>query len=91
MKRHQIYGSTCFFAVILWLYLKISRQNSTSEIEKWLIDVTPWYLLIIFGCYCLTKLGLDLCTFRDYPEEISRLENDIKVADDDLRSRGFMH
>ena len=27
-----------------------------------------------FGCYCLFRLGLDLCTFNNYPIEIKKLE-----------------
>lgn len=38
------------------------------------IKTIPGYLLIVFGCYCLGKLGYDLVTFNDYPHEIQKLE-----------------
>jgi hypothetical protein len=33
--------------------------------------------------------GVDLLTFKDYPEEILKLEKDIKIAEIDLKKRGF--
>ena len=90
MKRHQAYGGAVVAVVCAWMYLKMCDGKSTFE-QKWLIDIFPWYSLICFGCYCLSKLGYDLFSFNDYPQEIAKLENDIRIADEDLKSRGFSH
>ena len=90
MKRHLAYGGIFVAIVSIWIYLKTFSGSSSAE-QKWIIDIFPWYSLIVFGCYCLSKLGYDLVSFNDYPEEISKLENDIKIADADLKSRGFTH
>jgi len=39
-----------------------------------IIDSLPCYLLMVFGCYCLGKLGVDLILFNDYPLEVKKLE-----------------
>jgi dolichol-phosphate mannosyltransferase subunit 3 len=88
MKRHQAYGASAVVLISVWVYLKFFYQKSSATGE-WLVDVAPFYILICFGCYCLSKLGTDLYTFNDYPDEIFKLEHDIKVADDDLKKRGF--
>jgi dolichyl-phosphate mannosyltransferase polypeptide 3 len=90
MKRHQVYGGSLLAVIAVWIYFKITSNTSSTE-QKWIIDVFPWYVLICFGCYCLSKLGYDLLTFNDYPLEIIALEKDIKMADADLKSRGFTH
>ena len=90
MKRHQTYGLVLLTIVLQWTYLKLTVNQPSKEL-KWIIDILPWYSLICCGCYCLSKLGYDLILFNDYPLEIAKLENDIKIADADLKSRGFSH
>lgn len=90
MKRHQSYGLIIASVAFLWLYLKVFGRGESYTEANWIIDVAPWYSLVCFGCYCLTKIGLDLLTFNDYPEEINKLEEDIKIADADLKKRGFV-
>ena len=98
MKRYQVYGIVLVVMVGAWLRMKIlymmaepSLGTTTTEQQPWvwIVDVMPWYSLICFGCYCLTKLGFDLLTFNDYPDEIRRLEQDIRTAEADLKRRGF--
>ena len=99
MKRYQVYFAVLLVLVGAWLRMKIfymtegsSVGTSPPEQQKpwvWIVDVMPWYSLICFGCYCLTKLGFDLLTFNDYPDEIRRLEQDIRAAETDLKQRGF--
>ena len=97
MKRYQVYGTAFVVLVGAWLRMKISNMmagsSSGEEMRQqpwvWIVDVMPWYSLICFGCYCLTKLGFDLLTFNDYPDEIRRLEHDIRAAETDLKRRGF--
>ena len=57
----------------IWLGLKISAP-ALPLVVSWWTDVSPWYSLIIFGCYCLARLGKDLLTYNDYPLEIGKLE-----------------
>ena len=68
----------------------LSDDDSNNDIKSWIVDISPWYSLICFGCYCLGKIGYDLLMFNDYPEEIIKLELDIKNAETDLKSRGFV-
>jgi hypothetical protein len=90
MKRYQVYGAALLTVVGIWMRLKIVYNDApTGSKEKWVVDVMPWYFLICFGCYCLTKLGWDLLTFNDYPKEIGKLEEDIRAAEADLKRRGF--
>eukprot|EP01033_Poteriospumella_lacustris_P006331 gene6331-4546_t len=49
----------------------------------------PWYGLISLGCYCLYRLGMDLLNYRDRPDEIPKLAEDVKRAREDLQRRGF--
>lgn len=51
--------------------------------------VLPWYALMTFGCYTLMRVGIDLMSFNDYPEEIKVLEGDIKKARHNLELKGF--
>lgn len=91
MKRYQVYGAALLAVVGTWTRFKIVYHDApTDSKEKWVVDVIPWYFLICFGCYCLTKLGWDLLTFNDYPKEIGRLEEDINAAEVDLKRRGFI-
>lgn len=91
MKRYQVASAALLACVGVWLRLKmLYAGHDTSSSEKWLVDVCPWYTLILFGCYCLMKLGYDLLTFNDYPAEIALLERDIKAAEADLKRRGFV-
>lgn len=73
MKRSFAYGAVIIVWVAIWSYFKLS-QNHFSERVNWFTNVSPWYVLIIFGCYCLAKLGLDLLSFNEYPHEIKKLE-----------------
>jgi hypothetical protein len=48
-------------------------QTITIEKLRWFINVLPWYSLICFGCYCLSKLGMDIFSFNDCPSEIQKM------------------
>jgi hypothetical protein len=52
------------------------------------VNVLPCYALIAFGSFCLARLGLDLLTFNDYPEQILVLEKEIKLARKELENMG---
>jgi Dolichol-phosphate mannosyltransferase subunit 3 (DPM3) len=75
MKRWIKYSAAVCLVVSIWVYLKLTVGDEKGESErKWFVDVTPWYVLICFGCYCLTRLGIGLITFNDYPQETKKLE-----------------
>ncbi len=74
MKRHVAYGAILFCAIAIWIALKFSLSGASPSLLTWFVDVSPWYCLMTFGSYCLGRLGMDLLTFNDYPEEIKKLE-----------------
>lgn len=73
MKRSVAYGAVLIILASAWAYMKISSAHFSDRVN-WFTNVSPWYFLIVFGCYCLAKLGFDLLTFNDYPHEIKKLE-----------------
>lgn len=56
---------------------------------KWILRALPLYFLILLGCFCLGRLGLDIISFNNLPHEIANLNNDILEAKNDLKKRGF--
>ena len=52
--------------------MNISERISIQQLRFWL-DVLPWYSLICFGCYCLSRLGIDILRFNDCPKEIEKM------------------
>jgi cellulose synthase/poly-beta-1,6-N-acetylglucosamine synthase-like glycosyltransferase len=73
MKRRELYGWTLQLFLVVWIALQIFK-SSLTPLANWYTAISPWYLLILLGCYCLAKLGYDLLTFNDYPLEIKKLE-----------------
>ena len=89
MKRHQLYFIGLILLVVLYLLLWIfihshsflqewdqiisSERSLTADKLQWMVSILPWYGLILFGCYCLMKLGSDLLNFNDCPKEIQKL------------------
>ena len=61
----------CFSEV---LKIEMYEQNRLLGRLIFIIKALPCYLLIIFGCFCLGKLGYDLISFNDLPNEIHKLE-----------------
>ena len=74
MKRRTLYVAVLIAIAALWLGLKLKFKGHENNKLVFLIDVFPWFLLMAFGSYCVTKLGYDMLTFNDYPEEIKVLE-----------------
>lgn len=87
MKRHVEVGLTIISFILMWIGWKMVYANNKQI--SWYLNIMPFYAIILFGCYCLAKLGIDLLTFNDYPEEIIKLTVDIAAAKEDLRKRGF--
>lgn len=58
-----------------------SRQTlSENPAVHSVIEILPLYSIMIFGCYCLAKLGYDLLVFRDDPSEIDALAKVLACA-----------
>jgi dolichyl-phosphate mannosyltransferase polypeptide 3 len=102
MKRHKAYFLVLLLLVVVYyaMYFSVinypdvkafldSNLGLSPVLAMFWIQVAPWYALICLGCYCLTKLGLDLLTFRDCPQEIPKLAKEIEQARKDLQNRGF--
>jgi dolichyl-phosphate mannosyltransferase polypeptide 3 len=48
----------------------------------------PWWLLVTFGAYSLSSLGLGLVRFHDCPEAYESLLSEITQAKNELRNQG---
>ncbi len=73
MKRRTLYAAVLFAIAAVWIGLKLKFSGHENDKIVFLINVFPWFLLMTFGSYCVTKLGYDMLTFNDYPEEIKVL------------------
>ena len=80
-----------FIIVGAWiLSITIDRPQIIAYVPEEVLWVLPWYALVLFGCYTFMRVGIDLLSFNDYPEEIKALEEDIRKAKHDLKVRGFV-
>lgn len=58
-------------------YLFVKNGSSEEPVMvslRWVVAALPFYALVSLGCYLLARLGYDVLSFRDYPEERVRLE-----------------
>lgn len=69
------------------LVLDISEREGTKLADD-ILPVLPWWLLVSFGAYSLTSLGLGLVRFHDCPEAYESLLSEISQARDELRNAG---
>jgi len=89
MKRATLYGGALSLVATILVGLKVYQQELPVGVLRDSVDVLPWFLLILFSAGCLSKLGIDMISFNDYPKEIAALAEDIKEARADLKRRGF--
>jgi hypothetical protein len=73
VKKHQKAAGVAITLIAVWFALQYKKAEFASEIIRWYIDVSPLFLVMTFGSYCLFKLGYDLLTFNNYPDEIEKL------------------
>jgi len=73
VKKYQKAATVAFTAFGLWAALEYKKAEFESEIVRFYIDVAPLFFIMMFGCYCLFKLGYDLLTFNNFPDEIGKL------------------
>jgi dolichyl-phosphate mannosyltransferase polypeptide 3 len=48
----------------------------------------PWWLLVSFGSYSLSSLGLGLLRFHDTPEAYESLLREVAQSKNELRDQG---
>ncbi|WWC85416.1 uncharacterized protein L201_000279 [Kwoniella dendrophila CBS 6074] len=60
----------------------------SQEIAGQILPVLPFWLLVSFGSYSLSSLGLGLVRFHDTPEAYESLLREISQAKDELRDHG---
>ena len=70
---HLVNGDDNFYCWTNNCNKDIQTSNIMDKLD-WILAVWPWYTLMVFGCYCLYRLGKDIVSFNDYPEEIKKLE-----------------
>ncbi|KAI9634284.1 dolichol-phosphate mannosyltransferase subunit 3 [Dioszegia hungarica] len=61
----------------------VSEQTASA-----ILPVIPFWLLVSFGAYSLSSLGLGLLRFRDCPEAYESLLAEISQAKNELRDKG---
>ena len=89
-----MYFGTLVGVFCIWLGLQLQREALFTEYPALAIrvlDAFPLLTVAVFGIACCARLALDLATFNNFPQEISKLERDIAGAREDLRQRGFTH
>ncbi|WWC97489.1 hypothetical protein V866_004370 [Kwoniella sp. B9012] len=60
----------------------------SQEIADQILPVLPFWVLVAFGSYSLSSLGLGLVRFHDTPEAYESLLREISQAKDELRDHG---
>ncbi|WVF66618.1 hypothetical protein IAT40_001358 [Kwoniella sp. CBS 6097] len=73
---------------ILALFQILPVPLFSEEIVKQILPVLPFWLLVTFGSYSLSSLGMGLVKFHDCPEAYESLLSEISQARDELRNHG---
>ncbi|WVQ72330.1 hypothetical protein IAR50_001881 [Cryptococcus sp. DSM 104548] len=76
------------FIYTLALYQFIPVPLLSSQSADKILPVLPWWLLVSFGSYSLSSLGLGLVRFHDTPEAYESLLGEISQAKNELRNAG---
>lgn len=79
-----------FFIVWSLILSNLFPQFHPNNIQREIIFTLPFYLLIVFGCYSLFVIGWNLLIFRECPEAMKELEQNIGQARQNLKSYGFI-
>ncbi|KAK3316546.1 dolichol-phosphate mannosyltransferase subunit 3 [Apodospora peruviana] len=88
MTRAQQTISIALLVSSLYLSLYFELIPLPTVLQKEIIPVLPFWLLVSFGAWLLFRLGYGLATFRDTPEAYAELMDEIKMAKADLRAKG---
>jgi len=92
MKRAEVYFGSLAGVMCIWVGLQLQREALVAKypaVSIRVLDAFPLIAVAAFGIICCARLGLDLATFNNYPQEISALERDIAAARKDLQQRGY--
>ena len=66
--KHSLVSVVILYSLVLLLVGYLLPEHLA------LLLISPFYLLIALGCYCLGKLGVDLLAFHDCSAETPKLE-----------------
>jgi len=83
----RIILSFAVFCLLLWLDI-LPIPFISDQVKAEIVPVLPWWGLMSFGSFCLWTLGWGIATFGDCPEAYDELMVEIKLAKDELRSKG---
>lgn len=79
-KLHEKYIRVLFIASLLYVatyfyvfFINVSKSETMKGV-RWVVAAAPFYVLVALGSYLLFRLGLDVFTFNNYPEERAKLE-----------------
>ena len=89
MKRSSYYFRIFLGILSIWTGLKIGVKTEEFPNARQIVDYFPLLAVAAFALACAGKLGFDISTFNNYPQEIGKLEQDIIGARSDLKKRGF--
>ncbi|OCF34809.1 dolichyl-phosphate mannosyltransferase polypeptide 3 [Kwoniella heveanensis BCC8398] len=73
---------------ILALFRILPVPLFSEEMTNQILPVLPFWLLVTFGSYSLSSLGMGLVKFHDCPEAYESLLSEISQARDELRNHG---
>ncbi|KAH8921779.1 dolichol-phosphate mannosyltransferase subunit 3, partial [Atractiella rhizophila] len=80
-----------FSATALWtlFYFDFLPLPLDDDVKYYFLQVLPFWLLISFGCWCLWQLGMGVYSFGECEQDYRDLLLEIKMAKDDLRTKGI--
>ncbi|KAK1764367.1 dolichol-phosphate mannosyltransferase subunit 3 [Phialemonium atrogriseum] len=88
MTRAQQTISVALLVSSLYLSLYLELLPLPEVVQKEIVPVLPFWLLVSFGAYMLFRLGWGVLTFNDVPEAHQELMKEIELAKKDLQARG---
>jgi len=88
MTRAQQTISIALLVSSLYLSLYLELVPLPAVVQKDVVPVLPFWLLISFGAYLLFRLGWGVLTFNDVPEAHKEIMTEIELAKTDLRTLG---
>ena len=85
MSRGVRFVAFSVFSIAVYVVLFLFGEPLLpAVIQRDLFPVLPFVILVAFGAYALSSIGLALITFRDCPEAHQELLEEIKTARKDL-------
>ncbi|EJT47504.1 hypothetical protein A1Q1_03616 [Trichosporon asahii var. asahii CBS 2479] len=86
--RFVTFAVPAVIAYFLLLLHVLPTPFLAQETADQILPVIPWWLLVAFGAYSLSSLGLGLLRFHDTPEAYQSLLGEIQQAKNELRDQG---